>query len=112
MRSLTYIHVYESIVDMSRPVFRYMTQKQFEKAPLSQLMERITQMRVVPDLLPLDVAPTVQVNIKLDNDTIVEPGVFIKPEQVRRIGSKRREREMDVDLRFIFVRACVCPRLM
>lgn len=74
------------IVDMSRPVFRYMSQKQFQKAPLSQLMERITQMRVVPDLLPLDVAPTVQVNIKLDNDTIVEPGVFIKPEQVRKQG--------------------------
>ncbi|KAJ8652765.1 hypothetical protein O0I10_011570 [Lichtheimia ornata] len=75
----------EGNVDMSRPVFRYMTQKQFEKAPLSQLMERITQMRVVPDLLPLDVAPTVQVNIKLDNDTIVEPGVFIKPEQSLRL---------------------------
>lgn len=100
---------------MSRPVFRYMTQKQFEKAPLSQLMERITQMRVVPDLLPLDVAPTVQVNIKLDNDTIVEPGVFIKPEQVRRrigLDQKDRERWMDPDIRFIFVRACVCPRLM
>ncbi|KAI9310639.1 phosphatidylethanolamine-binding protein [Dichotomocladium elegans] len=68
-------------VDMGRPVFRYMRQKEFEKAPLKQLMERITQMNVVPDVLPLDVKPTVQVNIHFADGSAIEPGVFTKPEQ-------------------------------
>lgn len=66
---------------MSKPVYRYMRQKQFEKEPKQKLMERLTQMNVIPDILPLDLNPSVQVNINLPEGT-VEPGVFIKPEQV------------------------------
>lgn len=66
---------------MSKPVYRYMRQKQFEKEPKRKLMERLTQMNVIPDILPLDLNPSVQVNINLSEGT-VEPGVFIKPEQV------------------------------
>lgn len=70
------------IVDMSKPVYRYMRQKQFEKEPKSKLMERLTQMNVIPDLIAPGLNPTVQVNINLPEGSI-EPGVFIKPEQVK-----------------------------
>ncbi|KAI8142440.1 phosphatidylethanolamine-binding protein, partial [Fennellomyces sp. T-0311] len=69
-------------LDMGRPVYRYMRQRQFEKAPRTQLLQRITQMNVIPDLLPLDLEPTVQVNINLKGEEgAVEPGVFVKPAQ-------------------------------
>lgn len=66
---------------MSRPVFRYMRQKQFEKAPKSTLMERLTQMNVIPDVLAPGLNPSVEVAVKLPEGQI-EPGVFVKPEQV------------------------------
>lgn len=66
---------------MSKPVYRYMRQKQFEKAPKSKLMERLTQMNVIPDLVPLNTNPSVEVNVKT-SEGHVEPGVFIQPEQV------------------------------
>ncbi|KAI8367400.1 phosphatidylethanolamine-binding protein [Choanephora cucurbitarum] len=67
-------------IDMAKPVYRYMRQKQFEKAPKSKLMERLTQMNVIPDLVPLDTDPIVEVNVRLPEGN-VEPGVFIQPEQ-------------------------------
>ncbi|KAI8355153.1 phosphatidylethanolamine-binding protein [Blakeslea trispora] len=67
-------------IDMSKPVYRYMRQKQFEKAPKSKLMERLTQMNVIPDLVPLNTNPSVEVNVKT-SEGHVEPGVFIQPEQ-------------------------------
>jgi large subunit ribosomal protein L35 len=69
------------LVDMGKPVYRYMKQKQFEKAPKSRLMERLTQMNVIPDLLALGLEPTVEVAVMLPEGQ-VEPGVFVKPEQV------------------------------
>ncbi|KAI9491041.1 phosphatidylethanolamine-binding protein [Zychaea mexicana] len=70
------------LVDMERPVYRYLRQKQFEKAPRKQLLQRVTQMNVIPDLLPLGLVPTVEVAIQLKGqDGAVEPGVFTKPEQ-------------------------------
>ncbi|KAI8370448.1 phosphatidylethanolamine-binding protein, partial [Radiomyces spectabilis] len=69
-------------IDMSRPVFRYMRQKHFEKAPRSKLLERITQMNVIPDLLPPDLMPVVDVQIRVNEEAEpIEPGVFVKPEQ-------------------------------
>ena len=70
-----------TIVDMSKPVYRYMSQKQFEKAPKSKLMERLTQMNVIPDILAPGLNPTVEIAVNLPEGQI-EPGVFIKPEQV------------------------------
>lgn len=66
---------------MSKPVYRYMRQKQFEKAPKTKLMERLTQMSVIPDILAPDMNPTVEVCINVAEGQ-VEPGVFLKPEQV------------------------------
>ncbi|KAI9267450.1 phosphatidylethanolamine-binding protein, partial [Sporodiniella umbellata] len=67
-------------IDMSKAVYRYLRQKQFEKESKSKLMERLTQMKIVPDLLAPGLNPTVEVNINLTEGP-VEPGVFIKPEQ-------------------------------
>ncbi|KAG2218715.1 hypothetical protein INT45_002423 [Circinella minor] len=70
-------------LDMERPVYRYLRQKQFEKTPRKQLLQRVSQMNVTPDLLPLGLVPTVEVNIQLKGqEGPVEPGVFTKPEQV------------------------------
>jgi large subunit ribosomal protein L35 len=69
---------------MSKPVYRYMLQKQFEKQPKSKLMERLTQMNVIPDILAPGLEPTVEVAVKLSEGQ-VEPGVFLKPEQVRNL---------------------------
>ncbi|CAO3626894.1 unnamed protein product [Cunninghamella blakesleeana] len=69
-------------VDMSRPVYRYLTERQFQKLPRKKLLERITQMNVMPDLVDLDINPTVDLRLKFANhDDIVEPGVFTLPEQ-------------------------------
>jgi large subunit ribosomal protein L35 len=67
-------------IDMSQPVYRYMRQRQFEKAPKSKLMERLTQMNVIPDVLAPGLNPTVEVAVNLPEGQ-VEPGVFLKPEQ-------------------------------
>ena len=67
-----------------------MRQKQFEKAPKSKLMERLTQMNVIPDLVPLDTNPIVEVNVRLPEGN-VEPGVFIQPEQVKKMLKKKRK---------------------
>ncbi|KAI8992001.1 phosphatidylethanolamine-binding protein [Mycotypha africana] len=71
----------KNVVDMSKPVYRYMRQKEFEKQPKAILMQRITQMNVIPDLLNTDMNPTVQVNIKLPEQGTIEPGIFIKSEE-------------------------------
>lgn len=65
---------------MEKPVYRYMKQKQFEKTPKSRLMERLTQMNVIPDLLAPGLEPTIEVAVMLPEGQ-VEPGVFLKPEQ-------------------------------
>ena len=68
---------------MERPVYRYLRQKQFEKAPRTQLLQRVNQMNVIPDLLPVGLVPTVEVNIQLNGqEGAVEAGAFTKPEQV------------------------------
>jgi large subunit ribosomal protein L35 len=77
---------------MAKPVYRYMKQKQFEKAPKSRLMERLTQMNVIPDLLAPGLDPTVEVAVMLPEGQ-VEPGVFLKPEQVNfnKVNNNKKE---------------------
>ncbi|KAI8342593.1 phosphatidylethanolamine-binding protein [Chlamydoabsidia padenii] len=67
-------------VDLSRPVYRYLAQRQFAKQPRSKLLERITQMNVIPDVADMNIDPTVEIKLQLSNDT-VEPGMIIDPEQ-------------------------------
>ncbi|KAI9008458.1 phosphatidylethanolamine-binding protein, partial [Phycomyces nitens] len=69
-------------IDMGRPVYRYMRQREFQKAPRAKLMERITQMNVIPDVLAPGLSPEVDISIQLAGEqSAVEPGVFVQPEQ-------------------------------
>ncbi|RUS15326.1 phosphatidylethanolamine-binding protein [Endogone sp. FLAS-F59071] len=67
-------------VDMSYPVYRYLAQKHFQKEVLTRLMQRITQMYVIPDLLPSSFVPSVNLKIDIKQEIgVIEPGVFVKP---------------------------------
>ncbi|KAL1914449.1 uncharacterized protein VTP21DRAFT_8901 [Calcarisporiella thermophila] len=65
-------------VDMSKPVYRYMWEKHWQKEPMAKLMERITQMRVIPDLVHPSVTPSIEVQVDFGEGNF-EPGVFLSP---------------------------------
>ncbi|CAG8534491.1 6753_t:CDS:2 [Scutellospora calospora] len=65
------------IVDMSVPVYRYLKEKHWKSGPLPKLVERITQMYVVPDVFP-DLEPTMCLELKFGEE-FVEPGCFQRP---------------------------------
>ncbi|CAB4400423.1 unnamed protein product [Rhizophagus irregularis] len=69
-------------VDMSIPVYRHLREKYWRKEPLHKLMQRITQMYVVPDVFPT-LLPMIDLEFKFKND-IIEPGVFLFPAQTRK----------------------------
>ena len=75
----SFLNIAPRVVDMSRPVYRYLRQKQFEKLPRAKLLERVTQMRVIPDLLAPGLVPLVDMSVEYEGTTI-EPGIKIKPE--------------------------------
>ncbi|KAF9158329.1 hypothetical protein DFQ26_007749 [Actinomortierella ambigua] len=54
-------------VDMSKPVFRYMKNKQFVRERLPVIQQRVTQMFVTPDLLP---PFTPSMDVRLDYDLL------------------------------------------
>ncbi|CAG8616730.1 4180_t:CDS:2, partial [Cetraspora pellucida] len=66
-----------NMVDMSIPVYRHLKEKHWKSGPLPKLMERITQMYVVPDVFP-DLVPTMDLEFEFD-DEFVEPGCFQRP---------------------------------
>jgi large subunit ribosomal protein L35 len=60
-------------------VYRYLAQRQFAKQPRTKLLERITQMNVIPDVVDMTIDPTVEIKLQLDES--VEPGMVLDPEQ-------------------------------
>ncbi|ORX61710.1 PEBP-like protein [Hesseltinella vesiculosa] len=66
-------------VDMSKPVYRYLSQRQFNNFLRPKLLERVTQMSVVPDLVDVGVQPQVQINVQLPNQSF-EPGDIVTPD--------------------------------
>ncbi|SAM09132.1 hypothetical protein [Absidia glauca] len=66
-------------IDLSRPVYRYLAQRQFAKQPRTKLLERIMQMNVIPDVVDMTIDPTVEIKLQLDES--VEPGMVLDPEQ-------------------------------
>ncbi|KAI0825354.1 phosphatidylethanolamine-binding protein [Trametes gibbosa] len=88
------------LADMSKPIYRHLVEQKWrEEGDLDLLMERIYQMNVVPDLLP-ELRPSFDLRIKYaeappDSNYLrtrvkrklkpVEPGVFLAPEQTRRL---------------------------
>ncbi|KAJ8482675.1 hypothetical protein ONZ45_g14871 [Pleurotus djamor] len=81
-----------AMVDMSSPVHRHLMEQKWRKdGDLDLLMERIHQMKVVPDVLP-DLHPSIDLRIAVPSSreqfretqkphASVEPGVFLLPHQ-------------------------------
>ncbi|GAA5825143.1 hypothetical protein JCM11251_006117 [Rhodosporidiobolus azoricus] len=68
--------------DLSKPVYRQLAQRAWRtQGDLAILMQRVTQMHVVPDLLP-SISPSADVRIQVGGET-VEPGAFTMPAQSR-----------------------------
>ncbi|CAO3664799.1 unnamed protein product [Umbelopsis vinacea] len=64
--------------DMSRPVYRYMVQREFLKEHKAKLIERVLQMRVCPDLLE-QFDPAAQVIVQYGDNSVQEAGIFLQP---------------------------------
>ncbi|CAG8481535.1 12898_t:CDS:2 [Acaulospora colombiana] len=65
-------------IDMSRPVYRFLREKKWKNGYLQHLMERVSQMYVVPDVFPELVDPTIDLQFKY-GDELEEPGAFQLP---------------------------------
>ncbi|CAG8480312.1 922_t:CDS:2 [Diversispora eburnea] len=65
-------------IDMTKPIYRFLREKQWKNGYNQHLMERINQMFVVPDVFPLVKNLTIDLQFKFESD-IVEPGIFLKP---------------------------------
>ncbi|OZJ06705.1 hypothetical protein BZG36_00307 [Bifiguratus adelaidae] len=83
----------QGYVDMSQPVYRFLKHRHFSRQPKSKLMERVTQMRVIPDLLKPSFDPSVEVNLFFKDDSSTEPGVFLKTEDVGAIDLNSPDQE-------------------
>ncbi|KAI8065660.1 phosphatidylethanolamine-binding protein [Gongronella butleri] len=66
-------------VDMSQPVYRYLCEREFQKNARPKLLERLTQMNVVPDLIESSLDPQVQLNIATATPFV--PGDILTPDQ-------------------------------
>ncbi|KAL0950569.1 hypothetical protein HGRIS_007371 [Hohenbuehelia grisea] len=87
--------VANAMVDMSKPVHRHLMEQKWRKdGDLDLLMERIHQMKVVPDVMP-DLHPSIDLRVTTvpaleefrvtrKRYSLVEPGVFLVPYQTRR----------------------------
>jgi len=61
--------------DMDRPIYRYLADKQWREYRRLLLVQRITQMNVVPDVLPF-IDPTADVHLAFGRRN-VQPGEFV-----------------------------------
>ena len=61
--------------DMNKPIYRYLADRQWREYPRKLLMQRITQMNVVPDVLPT-VDPILSVQLAFGRRN-VQPGEFV-----------------------------------
>ena len=59
------------IVDMSKAYYRYLSQKDFERQRLSKLMERLLQMKVIPDVVP-PFTPSAELVVDFAADELAE----------------------------------------
>lgn len=61
--------------DLNKPIYRFLANKEWRKYRRLVLMQRITQMSVVPDVLP-SIDPSVEVTIAFGRNK-VQPGEFV-----------------------------------
>ncbi|KAF8707932.1 PEBP-like protein, partial [Rhizoctonia solani] len=63
--------------DLAQPIYRHLLEQKWRQTgPLDLLMERVHQMKVIPDLLAV-FHPTVDLRISFGEETDVTPGVFL-----------------------------------
>ncbi|KIW86344.1 hypothetical protein Z517_01740 [Fonsecaea pedrosoi CBS 271.37] len=62
--------------DLSKPIYRHLAERKWREYPRKVLVQRITQMNVVPDVIP-NVDPVLDVKIVFGN-RIVQPGEFVE----------------------------------
>jgi large subunit ribosomal protein L35 len=63
------------IVDMEKPVYRFLADRKWREYRRPVLMQRLTQMNVMPDLLP-KIEPEVDVQLRFKGKEI-HPGDFV-----------------------------------
>jgi large subunit ribosomal protein L35 len=61
--------------DMSKPIYRYLADKKWREMRRKILMQRVTQMGVIPDVLP-HIDPVARVELKFGRK-VVQPGDFV-----------------------------------
>lgn len=61
--------------DMDRPIYRHLANKKWREYKRLRLMQRISQMHIVPDILP-HIDPTAEVSLEFGRRT-VQPGDFV-----------------------------------
>ncbi len=64
------------IGDLSKPIYRHLADRKWREYPRKVLVQRITQMRVMPDVIP-NVEAMLDVKIVFDN-RVVQPGDFVE----------------------------------
>lgn len=69
-------HNFSIIGDMSKPIYRFLADRKWREYRRKILVQRITQMKVVPDVLP-HCDPTVETNLYF-NKRQVQPGDFVE----------------------------------
>lgn len=62
--------------DLNKPIYRHLAELKWQEYPRKVLVQRVTQMRVVPDVIP-NVDPILDVKIVFD-DKVVQPGEFVE----------------------------------
>ncbi|KAI9591133.1 phosphatidylethanolamine-binding protein [Syncephalis fuscata] len=65
--------------DLTQPVFRHMRQRLWKMGPRNKLLERVTQMNILPDVLPPSIQPDIDVQIAFEghsNDSFVHGDVI------------------------------------
>ncbi|OCT45208.1 mitochondrial 54S ribosomal protein YmL35 [Cladophialophora carrionii] len=62
--------------DLNKPIYRYLADRKWREYPRKVLVQRITQMKVVPDVIP-NVDPILDVKIVFGN-RVVQPGEFVE----------------------------------
>ncbi|EGV61003.1 PEBP-like protein, partial [Yamadazyma tenuis ATCC 10573] len=75
------MHRYPQSLDLSQPVYRNFARKQWEGHDLLVLMQRLEQLKVIPDTMPT-LVPKVDVKIKFPHNTTSEFSGWITPGEI------------------------------
>lgn len=86
--------------DMNRPIYRYLADREWRKYRRLLLMQRISQMHIVPDIIPF-LDPTAEVALAF-GPRVVQPGEFVDS-RVSEIPAKLRIQVFDKGERLVSI---------